>query len=122
LSARRAADDRSTDTSACGVVFIDAEPAAILGWTAEAPSPALTVISRDTLGYRGKLTIHRMSDTARSADLLTQSETRWSCPPSSPMTTSVLLKVFLPDDWLPRAGGRPAGWNRDQLRAAERVA
>jgi RNA-directed DNA polymerase len=35
-----------------------------------------------------------MSDTARCADLLTQSETRWSCPPSSRMTTSVLLKVL----------------------------
>ena len=35
-----------------------------------------------------------MSDTARCAELLTQSETRWSCPPSSRMTTSVLLKVL----------------------------
>jgi hypothetical protein len=33
--------------------------------TADAPSLALTGISRDTLGHIGKLAIHRVSDTAR---------------------------------------------------------
>ena len=38
---------------------------AILAWTADAPSLALTGLSRDTLGHCGRLAIHRMSDTAR---------------------------------------------------------
>jgi hypothetical protein len=38
---------------------------AILAWTADAPSLALTGLSRDTLGYSGRLAIRRMSDTAR---------------------------------------------------------
>jgi hypothetical protein len=40
-------------------------PAGILASTADAPSPALTGISRVTLGHREKLAIQRMSDTAR---------------------------------------------------------
>jgi hypothetical protein len=39
--------------------------AAILAWTADAPSLALTGLSRDTLGHSGRLAIHRISDTAR---------------------------------------------------------
>lgn len=38
---------------------------AMLARTADAPSLALTGLSRDTLGHSGRLAIHRMSDTAR---------------------------------------------------------
>jgi hypothetical protein len=47
----------------CPLLFIQSP--AILASTADAPSPALTGFSRDTLGHRGNWQIHRMNVTAR---------------------------------------------------------
>ena len=63
-------------------------------YAVDAPSLAFTGISRDTLGHHEKLAIHRMSDAAQSADLLTQSETRWSILPLVCMVNSALLVIL----------------------------